>query len=114
MAGGHREDANACGHSLVVGWKKPPATREERQNMSVDERTSEQDLKSDLQDLKTELAVQQATQAGAEATQAATQAGQAATNAAAHAGTWSTFVTGGVALSVGMFLALALVGATRR
>ena len=71
--------------------------------MSVDERRSEQDLKSELQDLKTELAVQQATQAGAEATQAATQAGQAATNAAAHAGTWSTFVTGGVALSVGMF-----------
>ena len=71
--------------------------------MSVDERRSEQDLKSELQDLKTELAVQQATQARAEATQAATQAGQAATNAAAHAGTWSTFVTGGVALSVGMF-----------
>ena len=82
--------------------------------MSVAERTSEQDLRSEVQDLKTEMAVQQATQAGADATLAATQAGQAATSAAAHAGTWSTFVTGGVALSIGMFLALALVGAARK
>jgi hypothetical protein len=82
--------------------------------MSVDERTSEQDLKAEIEKLKTDMAVQQATQAGAEATQAATQAGQAATNAAAHAGTWSTFVAGGVALSVGMFLARALVIAARK
>jgi len=75
--------------------------------MSVDERTSEQDLKAEIEKLKTDMAVQQATQA-------ATQAGQAATNAAAHAGAWSTFVAGGVALSVGMFLALALVSAARK
>jgi hypothetical protein len=37
-----------------------------------------------------------------------------ATSAAAAAGTWSTFIVGGVALSVGMFLALALVGAARK
>ena len=52
--------------------------------------------------------------AGAQATQAAVQAGQAATSTAAAAGTWSTFVVGGVALCVGMFLALALVGAARK
>jgi hypothetical protein len=34
---------NACGPSLVVGWKKPLAG----ENMSVDERMSEQDLKSE-------------------------------------------------------------------
>jgi hypothetical protein len=65
-------------------------------------------LPDEVQQLKTDLAVQQAVQAGAEATQAATQAGQAATNAATHAGTWSTFIAGGVALTVGMFLALAV------
>ena len=65
--------------------------------------TSEQDLKGEIEQLKTAVAVQEASMAGAQATQAAT-----------HAGTWSTFVVGGVALSVGMFLALALVGATRR
>ena len=65
-------------------------------------------LPEDVQQLKTDLAVQQAVQAGAEATQAATQAGQAATNAAAHAGTMMTFVAGGVALTLGMFLALAV------
>jgi hypothetical protein len=88
----------------------------EERETCVDERTSEQDIQPELQQLKRELAVQQATHAGAEATQAATQAGQGATNAAAHAGTLSTFVVGGVALSVGMFLALALVipiGASR-
>ncbi len=58
------------------------------------------DLQSEVQDLKAAMAVQEATQAG-----------QAATNAAAHAGTWSTFVVGGVALSVGMLLGLALVRA---
>jgi hypothetical protein len=75
--------------------------------MSVDERTSEQDLKAEIEKLKTDMAVQQPTQA-------ATQAGQAATNAAAHAGAWSTFVAGGVALSVGIVLALALVSAARK
>jgi hypothetical protein len=76
--------------------------------------TSTQSLKSEIEALKTATAVQEATMAGAQATQAATQAGQAATSAAAAAGTWSTFVVGGVALSVGMFLALALVGAARK
>ena len=73
-----------------------------------------QDLKAEIDELKTAMAVQEATMAGAEATQAATQAGQAATSAATAAGTWSTFVVGGVALSVGMFLAVALVGAARK
>ena len=76
--------------------------------------TSNQDLKAEIQELKTAMAVQEATMAGAQSTQAATQAGQAATSAAAAAGTWSTFVVGGVALSVGMFLAIALVGAARK
>jgi hypothetical protein len=76
--------------------------------------TSEYELKDEVEDLKTAMAVQEATMAGAQATQAATQAGQAATNAAAAAGTWSTFVASGIALSVGMFLALALVGAARK
>jgi hypothetical protein len=81
--------------------------------MSVDmneRQPSVTDLQREIQELKTAMAVQEATMAGAEATQAATQAGQAATNAAAHAGTWSTLIAGGVALSVGMFLAMALVG----
>lgn len=76
--------------------------------------TSNQNLKDEIEALKTAMAVQEATMAGAQSTQAATQAGQAATSAAAAAGTWSTFVVGGVALSVGMFLALALVGAARK
>jgi hypothetical protein len=76
--------------------------------------TSGKDLKAEIEQLKTAMAVQEATMAGAQSTQAATQAGQAATSAAAAAGTWSTFVVGGVALSVGMFLALALVGAARK
>jgi hypothetical protein len=76
--------------------------------------TSTQNLKDEIEKLKTAMAVQEATMTGAQATQAATQAGQAATSAAAAAGTWSTFVVGGVALSVGMFLAVALVGAARR
>jgi hypothetical protein len=76
--------------------------------------TSSQSLKDEIEALKTAMAVQEATMAGAQATQAATQAGQAATSAAAAAGTWSTFVVGGVALSVGMFLALAIVGAARK
>ncbi|MDX6537573.1 MAG: hypothetical protein QOD37_1914 [Gaiellales bacterium] len=76
--------------------------------------TSRQDLKDEVEALKTAMAVQEATMAGAQATQAATQAGQAATSAAAAAGTWSTFVVGGVALSVGMFLSLALVSAARK
>jgi hypothetical protein len=82
--------------------------------MSATDSTSKDDLKDEIQALKTAMAVQEATMAGAQATQAAAQAGQAATATAAAAGTWSTFVVGGVALSVGMFLALALVGATRR
>jgi hypothetical protein len=82
--------------------------------MSTNDSTSNQALKDQIEQLKTALAVQEATMAGAQATQAATQAGQAATSAAAAAGTWSTFVVGGVALSAGMFLAIALVGATRR
>jgi hypothetical protein len=82
--------------------------------MSTNDSTSTQDLKDEIQALKTAMAVQEATMAGAQSTQAATQAGQAATSAAAAAGTWSTFVVGGVALSVGMFLALALVGAARK
>lgn len=76
--------------------------------------TSPQDLKDEIEALKTAMAVQEATMAGAHATQAAVQAGQAATSTAAAAGTWSTFVVGGVALSVGMFLALALVGSARK
>ena len=72
------------------------------------------DLQGQIQELKTAMAVQEATMAGAQSTQAAVQAGQASTSAAAAAGTWSTFVVGGVALSVGMFLALALVGAARK
>jgi hypothetical protein len=76
--------------------------------------TSTQSLKSEIEALKTAMAVQEATMAGAQATQAATQAGQASTAAAAAAGTWSTFVVGGVALSVGMALAVALVGAARK
>jgi hypothetical protein len=65
--------------------------------------TDPSDLRSEVEDLKTAMAVQEATQAG-----------QAATDAATHAGTWSTFVVGGAALSVGMFLALAMVGASRK
>jgi hypothetical protein len=76
--------------------------------------TSNEALKHEIEKLKTAMAVQEATMAGGQATQTATQAGQAATSAAAAAGTWSTFVVGGVALSVGMFLALALVGAARK
>jgi hypothetical protein len=76
--------------------------------------TSTQNLKDEIEKLKTAMAVQEASMAGAQATQAATQAGQASTAAAAAAGTWSTFVVGGVALSVGMFLAVALVGAARK
>ena len=75
--------------------------------------TSNVSLKDEVEGLKTAMAVQEATMAGAQATQAATQAGQATTSAATAAGTWSTFVVGGVALSVGMFLALALVSAAR-
>jgi hypothetical protein len=82
--------------------------------VSVNEGTSERDVKDEVEKLKTAMAVQEATMAGAQATQAAVQAGQASTSAAAAAGTWSTFVVGGVALSVGMFLALALVGAARK
>jgi hypothetical protein len=82
--------------------------------MSSNDSTSNQDLKDEIEALKTAMAVQEATMAGAQATQAAVQAGQASTSAAAAAGTWSTFVVGGVALSVGMFLALALVGAARK
>jgi Flp pilus assembly protein TadB len=84
--------------------------RRGKNDTSIAEHKSEQDMQSELQQLKTELAVQQATQAGTEAT----QAGHAATNAAAHAGTWSTFVVGGVALGVAMFLALALLGTARK
>jgi outer membrane murein-binding lipoprotein Lpp len=61
-------------------------------------KTAVSDLQSDVQQLKTDFAVQQAVQAGSEATQAAT-----------HAGTWSTMLTGGLALIVGMFVALAVV-----
>jgi hypothetical protein len=82
--------------------------------MSTIEQTANHHLEDEIENLKTAMAVQEATMAGAQATQAATQAGQAATSAAAAAGTWSTFVVGGVALSVGMFLALALVGAARK
>ena len=73
--------------------------------------TSTQTLKDEIDELKTAMAVQEATMAGAQSTQAATQAGQAATSAAAAAGTWSTFIVGGIALSVGMLLSIALVGA---
>jgi hypothetical protein len=76
--------------------------------------TSTQNLKEEIEKLKTAMAVQEASMAGAQATQAATQAGQASTAAATAAGTWSTFVVGGVALSVGMFLAVALVGSARK
>jgi hypothetical protein len=82
--------------------------------MSASDSTSNQSLKDQIEELKKAMAVQEATMAGAQATQAATQAGQAATQTAAAAGTWSTFVVGGVALSVGMFLAIALVGASRK
>ncbi|MDX6542077.1 MAG: hypothetical protein QOI71_3687 [Gaiellales bacterium] len=82
--------------------------------MSSIDSTSNEKLKEEIEQLKTAMAVQEATMAGAQSTQAATQAGQAATSAAAAAGTWSTFVVGGVALSVGMFLAVALVGAARK
>jgi hypothetical protein len=59
-------------------------------------------LAGEVQDLKTQLAVQEATMAG-----------QAATDAATHAGTWSTFLTGGIALVAGMALALALTSVRR-
>jgi hypothetical protein len=41
-------------------------------------------------------------------------AGQRATKAAAHAGTWSTFLVGGVALIAGIALALKLTAARSR
>jgi hypothetical protein len=82
--------------------------------MSSNDSTSDQDLKDEIEKLKTAMAVQEANMAGAQATQAAVQAGQASTATAAAAGTWSTFVVGGVALSVGMFLAIALIGAGRK
>lgn len=78
--------------------------------MSANETTDVRKLETELHELKKDFDVQQATQAGVDSTMAATQAGQTATTAAAQAGTWSTVAVGGVALTVGMFLALALVG----
>ena len=49
-----------------------------------------------------------------QAMQGATLAGAQATQAAAHAGTWSTMLSGAAGLVVGMFLAIAISGSRRR
>ncbi|HET6790864.1 MAG TPA: hypothetical protein VFI35_04690 [Actinomycetota bacterium] len=69
--------------------------------MATNEDTISQ-LQDEVKGLEVSQAVQGATLAGAQATQAA-----------AHAGTWSTMLSGAVGLIVGMFLAIAL-GASRR
>jgi len=58
-------------------------------------------------------ATQAAVQAGAQATQAAVQAGAATTNVAAHAGTLAAVAAGGVCLVVGIFLGIAIRGASK-
>jgi hypothetical protein len=69
--------------------------------MATNEDTISQ-LQDEVKGLEVSQAVQGATLAGAQATQAA-----------AHAGTWSTMLSGALGLIVGMFLAIAL-GASRR
>jgi hypothetical protein len=59
------------------------------------------------------MAAQEATMACAQATQSR-DSGRAGGDQRRCRRTWSIFVVGGVALSVGMFLALALVGAARK
>lgn len=49
-----------------------------------------------------------------QAVQGATLAGAQATQAAAHAGTWSTMLSGAAGLVVGMFLAVFLTNRGRR
>ena len=70
--------------------------------MATSEETIRQ-LQDEIKGLKVGQAVQGATLAGAQATQAA-----------AHAGTWSTMLTGGAGLVVGMFLAIFLRNSSRR
>jgi hypothetical protein len=65
--------------------------------------TQRNDVREEIQELKKAMEVEAATNAGAHATQAAT-----------HAGTWSTMLAGSGGLVIGMFLALALIGARRK
>ena len=70
--------------------------------MQTEKRNESKDLREEIQELRKAVEVQAATEAGAHATQAA-----------AHAGTWATMAAGAGGLVVGMFLALALMAASR-
>ena len=72
------------------------------EEMATTEETITQ-LQDEIKGLEVGQAVQGATLAGAQATQAA-----------AHAGTWSTMLSGAAGLVVGMFLAVFLTNTGRR
>ena len=73
----------------------------------------QEELTERVHALEVAQSTQTAVQAGAQATQAAVQAGAAATNVAAHAGTLAAVAAGGVCLVVGIFLGIAIRGASK-